>query len=270
MSETTIAFIGAGNIAQAIVGGLIDSGYPPGKICAADPQTDQLAAMPGSIATYTNNDDAISDAAVVVFCLKPNLVPVVAEALVARSKGRLFISVAAGITTDTLMGILGEETAIIRCMPNTPALVGQGMTGLYANLNVSPDQREIASRVLSAVGKAIWFDDESALDAVTAVSGSGPAYFFLMMEAMEQAARNLGIPAPEARELVIQTALGAASMAAASEDSPEALRLKVTSPRGTTEAAINSLLGSDVVGAFERAINAAHQRSIELSGKDGA
>jgi pyrroline-5-carboxylate reductase len=177
----------------------------------------------------------------------------------------LVISVAAGIQSDTLQAGLGASVPIIRCMPNTPALVQAGMTGLFATSNVTDAQKQSAENILSAIGLLEWFPRESDLDAVTAVSGSGPAYFFLVIEAMEAAAVELGLTPEVAHQLVTQTALGAAMMARDSTDPVSILRNNVTSPGGTTAAAINSLTEDQIPAIFARAIASAHKRSIELA-----
>lgn len=270
MANQHLAFIGAGNIARAIIGGLVSSGYESGRIAAADPSPEQLQSLPEGISTGSDNRQCVSGAEVVVLCVKPNLATRVAADIAPAAQGKLVISVAAGIPVAALAGELGDDAAIIRCMPNTPALVGAGMTGLYANEWVKPDQRETGEAILSAVGKVLWFDHEDHLDMVTAVSGSGPAYFFLVMEAMEKAAIALGLPLEASRTLVLQTALGAAQMASSSDESPETLRRRVTSPGGTTEAAINRLNDAGLSAIFDAAIEAACQRSRELATTAGA
>ncbi|MFT5929608.1 MAG: pyrroline-5-carboxylate reductase, partial [Candidatus Azotimanducaceae bacterium] len=174
---TTIAFIGAGNIAKALMGGYLAAGSA-GKVWAADPFEAQLATVSAGIHTTTDNLQAVAEADLIVLCVKPNMMADICLPLAPLAAGKLFISVAAGITSTSLSGWLGSKTAIIRCMPNTPALIGEGMTGLFASQNVSDEQKNLAAHLLATVGKIAWFEDESALDAVTAVSGSGPAYFF--------------------------------------------------------------------------------------------
>lgn len=268
MTQAKIAFLGAGNIAQAIIGGLVNGGYPASLLFAADPTEAQLARLAEGVNRCTSNAEAVSAADVVIFSVKPHFVGQVAEEIAGSAYGKLMISVAAGITTTLLSDKLGADAAIIRCMPNTPALIGEGMTGLFANPNVTAAQRKTGETVVSAIGKMLWFDTEDQLDMVTAVSGSGPAYFFIVMEAMEQAAVALGLSAEASRTLVLQTALGAAKMAAESDDPPATLRRNVTSPGGTTEAAINSLLSSGLLQDFNSAIEAAYRRSIELAATD--
>lgn len=264
MDNMNIGFIGAGNIAKAIIGGLLGHGLPASHIRAVDPSPAQLAALPEGIEGHENASETLDWADVLVLCVKPNLVSDVCREM-GNTRSRLVISVAAGITTATIAEGIGDAP-IVRCMPNTPALVGLGMTGLFANAAVSGDQRRVAETVMGAIGEIEWFEDESQLDAVTAVSGSGPAYFFYVMEAMEAAAVRLGLAPEVARKLVLQTALGAASMAAGSSDAPAVLRRNVTSPGGTTEAALNELAEAGLPGDFQEAMEAAYRRSIELAG----
>ncbi|MDA0976954.1 MAG: pyrroline-5-carboxylate reductase [Proteobacteria bacterium] len=264
---TTIGFLGGGNIAQAIIGGLIDNGTSPADIHCHDPAAgsqQKLASL--GIQLCDSNDAVVQAADVVMLCVKPNVLPDLLGELTADCKHRLFVSVAAGVLIRTMSERLGPDTAIVRCMPNTPALVGTGMTALFASPAVSPAQRDIAEGILSAVGKALWVQDEAQLDAVTAVSGSGPAYFFRLMELMISAAINEGLDEATARELVLQTALGAARMASASQLSPGELREQVTSPGGTTQAALAEFDAADLEGIVTRAVQAARQRSVELSG----
>ena len=189
----------------------------------------------------------------------------VALAPTLKRRTPLVISIAAGIRTDTLRSWLGEQVPVVRAMPNTPAMVLTGATGLFSAANVSAAQRDSAERILRAVGLVQWVEDETLIDAVTAVSGSGPAYYFLVMEAMEEAAKKLGLPAETAHLLTLQTALGAARMAIESPDNPQTLRRKVTSPGGTTEKAIGTLEQCGLRQAFEDALKAANDRSVELS-----
>lgn len=265
-----LAFMGAGNIARAIIGGLVTSGYPAGSITAADPSAEQLRLLPAGVVTGGDNRAAAADADVIVFCVKPNLVAGVAAGIAPAARGKLVITVAAGIPVGVLQDALGADAPVIRCMPNTPALVGRGMTGLYATAAVSAAQRETGEAILGAVGRTLWFDAEEQLDVVTAVSGSGPAYFFLVMESIEKAGIALGLAPEVARALVLQTALGAAEMAATGTDAPGTLRQRVTSPGGTTEAAITSLLESGLPDDFVRAIRAAWRRSQDLAATAGS
>ncbi len=263
MSDTTLAFIGAGNIARAIIGGIIQ-GSDDTRIIAVDPSAEQLAQLPGSVKGFETATGHLDAADAVVLCVKPNLIAPVIESLRDDVKGKLLISVAAGVTVDTMLAALGEDAPVVRCMPNTPSLVGTGMSGLYANASVSAAQKSLAENVMKAAGEVHWVAVESELHGVTAVSGSGPAYFFYVMEAMEAAGVELGLDAETSRRLVLQTALGAAKMAALSTDDPATLRRNVSSPGGTTEAAIKSLGNSGLPESFSKAMAACYQRSIEL------
>ncbi len=264
ISMTSVAFIGAGNIAQAIIGGF-STKDESAEITASDPAAEQLQKLPQRVNRTTDNREAVSNADVVVLCLKPDLMPQICKELSDSAGDKLFISVAAGITIASISSWLGPDAAIIRCMPNTPALVQRGMTGLCANSHVKEDQRTIAESILGAVGQIHWFEDESDLDVVTAISGSGPAYYFLVMQSMQQAGIALGLTPEVSRKLVLQTAIGAAQMAIESELSSEQLRINVTSPGGTTQAALEKLMDGGLDNMFDIAIKAAYERSKELS-----
>ena len=264
-----IAIIGAGNMARSLIVGLLQDKAQV-ALRVADPDQHQLDAIrqhwPEVMAT-TNNLEAIQGADVVVLAVKSQIMREVAQGLAAQVQRShpLIVSVAAGIRESALNGWLGGNLPLVRCMPNTPALVQAGATGLYANANVSEAQRSLAESILRAVGITLWFDEEDKLDAVTAVSGSGPAYFFLVMEAMQTAAEKLGIEAEDAKLLVIQTALGAARLALESGEQPAELRRKVTSKGGTTEAALKVLNEGGLPALFEQALAAAANRSRELA-----
>ena len=236
----------------------------------ADPEQTQLDAIRQhfpQVATFTDNLEAMQGTDVVVLAVKPQIMSDVAQGLAEQAqRGRpLFISVAAGIREEALNRWLGGNLPIVRCMPNTPALVQTGATGLFANAQVHDKQRSQAESILRAVGITLWFEDEGKLDAVTAISGSGPAYFFLVMEAMQAAAENMGIRREDAHLLIVQTALGAARLALESTDVPAELRRKVTSKGGTTEAALNILNEGGLSALFEQALQAAENRSRELA-----
>lgn len=263
---TRLAFLGAGNIAHAIIGGLIDGGYHPEEIWAADPTDVQLQKLAAKkINTTNDNLTAASNADVVIISVKPDIVESLAREIASIASGKLFISVAAGVTTDSLVSWLGCRT-VIRCMPNTPALVQQGMTGLFATDSVNEAHRQIGESILAAVGETRWFEKESDLDVVTAVSGSGPAYFFLVIEVLQNAAEQLGLSREASRQLVLQTARGAAEMASSSIQSASELRENVTSPGGTTEAALKKLIDGGLESLFLNAVRAAKLRSEELAG----
>jgi pyrroline-5-carboxylate reductase len=264
-----IAFIGAGNMASALIGGLLADGVPPDRLIAADPSAEKCSALGAAtgIRTMQDNRQAAAAAQTVVLAVKPQVLRQVAQELaqLVQDKRPLVISIAAGISCDSLRSWLGGETALVRAMPNTPAMIQSGATVLFATPGVSEAQRERAESLMRAVGLTQWIDDESLMDAVTALSGSGPAYFFLVMEAMENAARELGLAADTARLLTLQTALGAARMALESSDSPATLRRHVTSPGGTTERAVATLEDGGIRDLFTRALGAARDRSREIS-----
>lgn len=265
----TIAFIGAGNMARSLIGGLIADDYPASAIIATDPldaQRDQLRQH-FDIRAEINNREAATQADIVVLAVKPQAMKQVATDLapVIRDRHPLVVSIAAGIRAATLDAWLGGNTALVRCMPNTPALVQCGATGLYANARVTPSQHQAAESILRAVGLTVWVEDEALLDSVTALSGGGPAYFFLVIEALENAGVELGLGREQARLLALQTAFGAAKMALESEEPAAQLRARVTSPGGTTERAIAALQAGGMEALFSQALAAARQRCEELS-----
>lgn len=270
-----ITFIGAGNMASAIIGGLIESGVSPLDITATAPNESELASLHQrlGINTQTDNNAAVEKADVVVLAVKPQIMRNVCNALreSIQQQAPLIISIAAGLDADTIDQWLGGKNALVRCMPNTPSLVGIGASGLYANAAVSDAQRRLATQLMEAVGIVEWVEEEPLLDAVTAVSGSAPAYFFLMFEAMEEAAVKLGLPAATARRLAIQTALGAATMAKQSDKDPATLKQNVMSPGGTTERAIqhmeNAQLRSIIADAMQACAERADAMAKELSNK---
>lgn len=268
-----VTFIGAGNMASAIFAGMIDSGYPADAITATSPDDAHLETLREryGIRTSTDNSAAVAQADVVVLAVKPQIMHAVCTPLrdAVQARQPLIVSVAAGLTAETLDEWLDGGLAVIRCMPNTPSLVGAGASGLYANARVSDDQRQLATTLLEAVGLVEWVDDESLLEAVTAVSGSGPAYFFLIFEALEDAGKRLGLPAESARRLALQTAFGAAKMAQQSEFEPARLKRNVMSPGGTTERAIHSLEDGGLRKLFEDATQACALRARELSAELG-
>ncbi|MDH5469601.1 MAG: pyrroline-5-carboxylate reductase [Gammaproteobacteria bacterium] len=273
MNDPFLTFIGGGNMAGSLVGGLISDGWDPARIRVADADPGQRERMAArhQVATSPDNAAAVSDADVVVLAVKPQVLQDVAGDLSAAlaQQRPLVISIAAGIREATLRSWLGENTAIVRAMPNTPALVQSGATALYANTRVTDQQRSLAESILRAVGLVIWVEDEDLMDAVTALSGSGPAYFFLFMEAMQAAGMELGLPADTARLLTLQTAFGAARMALESPEDAGTLRRHVTSPGGTTEAAINILQQGELQDLVRRALQGAAERSKELAGEFG-
>lgn len=267
MSSTRIAFIGAGNMAASLIGGLRAQGVEADSIRASDPGAEtrgKIAAEHG-ITVFADNAEAVDGADVVLIAVKPQAMKAVCEALRPSLKpNQLVVSIAAGITCASMKNWLGEQP-IVRCMPNTPALLRQGVSGLYATEQVNEEQRAQAEQLLSAVGIALWLEEEQQLDAVTAVSGSGPAYFFLLIEAMTAAGVKLGLPREVAAQLTQQTALGAALMATGSDVDAAELRRRVTSPSGTTEAAIKSFQAGGFEALVETALTAAAHRSAEMA-----
>ena len=272
MTETAkamnITFIGGGNMARSLIGGLLANGWQASQISACDPTAatrEQLTADFG-IQVFENNQVA-ANTDCLLLAVKPQIMKTVVQSLAGAlpKPPPLIISIAAGIRTSTLHKWLGDNIPIVRCMPNTPALIQLGASGLFADSNVDAAQKSLANSILSAVGSTCWVENEIQVDAVTAVSGSGPAYYFRIMEAMESAAKELGLPADVAHSLVLQTARGAAGMAAAGESSPAELRQQVTSPNGTTAAALQQMENDGIDDFFARALNAAYERSITLS-----
>ncbi|RON18192.1 pyrroline-5-carboxylate reductase [Pseudomonas frederiksbergensis] len=267
MSKTRIAFIGAGNMAASLIGGLRAKGLDAAQIRASDPGEETRARVSAEhgIEVFADNAEAIQGVDVIVLAVKPQAMKTVCEAIRPSLKpNQLVVSIAAGITCASMNNWLGAQP-IVRCMPNTPALLRQGVSGLFATSEVSAEQRQQAEELLSAVGIALWLDEEQQLDAVTAVSGSGPAYFFLLIEAMTAAGVKLGLPADIAAQLTVQTALGAAHMAVASDVDAAELRRRVTSPAGTTEAAIKSFQAGGFEALVEKALGAAAHRSAEMA-----
>jgi len=269
-----LAFIGAGNMASSIIGGLVGKGYSPRAIIASDPHEGTLERLKAvaPVRVTSDNHKAIADADVVILAVKPQVMKDVLQPIAAalRESRPLIISIAAGIEIRSIETWLGDELPIVRCMPNTPALVQTGATGLFANTAVSDAQRTQADTILRAVGIALWVSSEAEIDAVTAVSGSGPAYFFLVMEAMQAAGEKLGLSADVAKQLTLQTALGAAQMAIASDVDTAELRRRVTSPNGTTERAIAAFEKGGLRDLFQKALTDCRDRSIELARELGS
>jgi pyrroline-5-carboxylate reductase len=275
MKTKNIGFIGGGNMASSLISGLIASGHSPSQIWVSDINQDALQALANklNVNISVSNDAVINEVDVVVLAVKPQILRDVAKsfATLVQAKNALVVSIAAGISQSSLSQWLGANVAIVRCMPNTPALVLTGATALHANPNVNDEQRDLAENILRAVGISLWVNDEKELDAVTAVSGSGPAYYFLLMESMEKAAVEMGLSEETARLLIQQTALGAAKIALESNESPKQLRNRVTSPGGTTQRAIEKFEQGNFALLVSQALHAAKERSIEMSkqlGKD--
>lgn len=266
--QDTISFIGGGNMANSLIGGLIANGWSPESVCVAEPEPEKRAALQQhyGVQGTQHNDEAVGRSATVVLAVKPQVMSSVVKSLAESAKQNrpLVVSIAAGVRETDIRRWLGYEAAIVRTMPNTPALVQCGATALYANPFVSDDHRNRAESILRSVGITLWVDDEALLDAVTAVSGSGPAYFFLVMELTAAAGVKLGLSADTARTLALQTALGAAKMALESPDELGTLRARVTSPGGTTERALDILTEGGIERLFSAALEGARDRSIEL------
>ena len=243
-----IAFIGAGNMARAMISGLLARGFSSDQLRASDPSQGARDAITALGVSQVSADPraCLTGANLAVLAVKPQVAPEALNEIAPALEGQTaLLSIAAGITTETLANHVPVNTPIIRCMPNTPAMVGKGATALYAPDSVSQNHRDLAQQVTEAVGLAIWVKAETLLDAVTAVSGSGPAYFFALLEAMIDAGIHLGLDSDQASALALQTALGAAELAQHSEHSVSDLRRQVTSPGGTTEAALEALSEGD-------------------------
>lgn len=267
---STVAFIGGGNMAGALIGGLLKSGRPTSSILVVEPleaQRVRLLQQFGLVALPAAGP-ALSQAQVVVWAVKPQLFAQAAAPCAARVQQALQLSVMAGIRSDAIARATGSQ-AVVRAMPNTPALIGQGISGLYARPAVSPDQRREVEALLAPTGRTLWVAREEDLDAVTAVSGSGPAYVFYVLEAMTAAAEAMGLTPEQGRELALATVAGAAALAQQSGEPAAVLRERVTSKGGTTHAALTSLEADGVRDAFVRALQAAQARARELGDEFG-
>ena len=275
MTQPTVTFIGGGNMARAIYGGLLESGFAASNITVIDPSStaQDVARQAGIDQVFDGaHMDALS-ADLIVLAIKPQITKAALQPLSGRlAPNSIVLSIVAGINAESLATLLdlSDTQSIIRCMPNTPALVGEGMTGLYSDNSVSSAEgRALAERVMSSVGQCVWVDKESDLDVITAISGSGPAYFFLFIESLTDAAIALGMDSESARKVALQTALGASRLASLSDEDASTLRKNVTSPGGTTEQAIQSFEASDIRGIVAQATKAAARRSLELSKEFG-
>jgi len=266
----TIAFIGGGNMASAIIGGLLKSGRSPGDILVLEPNADQRSRLQREMQVITLEapGSVLQRAGIVVWAIKPQSFKEAAAANVAHIGQALQFSVMAGIRSSDMASALGTQR-IVRSMPNTPALIGQGIAGLYARDAVSADERKQIERLLAPTGRTLWVASESDLDAVTALSGSGPAYVFYFVEAMMQAAEEMGLSAEQGKALALATFSGSAALAQASSDPPSLLRERVTSKGGTTFAALTSMETSGVKAAIVRAVKAAQRRAAELGDEFG-
>ena len=268
-----IGFIGAGNMSTSLIGGLIADGISGQQIWASDKDSEKLDRLSAQFAINCceQNAELVAQVDVLVFAVKPQVLKSVATEIsaVVREHRPLSISIAAGVRADDLDKWLGQNNAVVRCMPNTPAMLQCAATALFANTQVTDEQKNIAESVMRAVGITVWLQDEALMDAVTALSGSGPAYFFLLMESMEKAGVKMGLPHEVASLLTMQTAFGAAKMALESTENVETLRKFVTSPGGTTEQAINVLQQNNIQQLFYEALAAAKSRSAELADQLG-
>jgi len=267
-NSSTIGFIGAGNMAYALISGLINNGFPAENIAVSDLSSELLSQRKTefNLKVFTDNTDLVNNCDIIVLAVKPQVLFDVCDQIKNDiSDKHLIISIAAGIRSHDINRWLGKGRAIVRTMPNTPALLGKGITGMFANEEVSDEQKTNSEDIINAVGSSIWVESEDMVDAVTAVSGSGPAYFFLMIESMTKAGMALGLDEESANKLSIETALGAAMMAKNSSDNVYELRAKVTSPNGTTQAAIESFQDQDFEVVVSHALRAAYDRASELA-----
>lgn len=268
MTDRAIGFIGGGNMALSLIGGLLSNDWPAAAFTVADPDEDKRRYFRDELglATTDDNDALVRRCDVVVLAVKPQVLKQVVEPLAGalQAAGPLVVSIAAGVREADIRRWIGGTPAVVRVMPNTPALVGSGASGLYANENVSAEQRDLAESVMRAVGVTAWIRTEQLLDVVTALSGSGPAYYLYVMDALERAAVDSGLPAETAHLLTLETALGTAKLALESDESLSTLRERVTSPGGTTERAVEALKARDVEGAMREALAAAAKRAGEL------
>lgn len=274
-AHTDIGFIGGGNMAQAIIKGLLAAGHAPAAIRVADPAPEQqgnLRQLHPELRVTDDNAGLAGSVDLLILAVKPQIMAAVAAPLAAieRPRDQVVMSIAAGVTLASLRQWHPKKTQLVRVMPNTPALVGAGMAGLYADADVGTAGRELAEYAMAATGKALWVESEAQLDAVTALSGSGPAYFFLLMEIMADIGRELGLSPAAAQLLATQTAAGAGTLAAQSNVSPGKLRERVTSPGGTTAAALAELESGGIRAIFRTALLAARDRAVELGQPDDA
>ncbi|HCT72453.1 pyrroline-5-carboxylate reductase [Psychrobacter aquimaris] len=269
LDNKKISFIGGGNMAQALISGLVSCGVKPSLITVADPSSEareQLAAKGlNTVDPTADAKAAVIDADIVVLAVKPQVMKAVVSSFADALDKQLVISVAAGLSTELLSEMLGGYNNIVRAMPNTPAMIQMGATGLYGTDNISAEQKQLATAVMEASGLVMWVDNEEHMHAVTAVSGSAPAYMFYFIESMVDGAVALGLDKEQASALAMQTMLGAAKMAMNSEDAPAELRRKVTSPNGTTQAAVESMQANDIGRQIAEAMQACYDRSQALS-----
>lgn len=270
-NDLKISFIGGGNMATALIGGLLGKGSEPDNIHVVDVNPAALAALKQDFGVSTANriDGLVARSGVIVLAVKPQQMKDVATALLPVSASQLILSIAAGIRATDLARWLNGHAGIVRCMPNTPALIGQGIAGMVALGGVTQPQRDVADAIMRSVGATVWLDDESLIDAVTAVSGSGPAYVFYFIEAMQQAALEMGLNSEQGKQLAIATFVGASQLAAQASEPVSVLRERVTSKGGTTFAALASMDASGVKQGIVRALQAAAARGKELGEEFG-
>ena len=270
MNSTPIAFIGGGNMARAILAGLVRAGHAPAALHVVEPLAAQREALQTEwgVTCAAEADDRLAQAHTVVWAVKPQAFREAAETCRPHVQHALQLSVMAGLRSDNLARTLGASR-VVRAMPNTPALIGQGMSGLFARESVSTEERAHAEALLASTGKTLWVQHEDDLDAVTAVSGSGPAYVFYVIEALIEAAQAMGLSAAQGRELALGTFQGATALALSSPESPAELRQRVTSKGGTTHAAISHLEQQDVKKTFVQALQAAQRRAREMGDEFG-
>ena len=265
-----MAFIGGGNMASAIIGGLIRQGMKPEQFTVVEPYADTAAKLHQDfgITALPAASPALAQAHLVVWAVKPQIFHEAALPVMPFTRQALHLSVAAGIRTDSICRWVGTDR-VVRCMPNTPALVGQGITGLFPCPSVTAADKALVEQVVATTGQFVWVDQEAKLDAVTALSGSGPAYVFYFLEAMTEAGVGMGLSAEQAYQLAVATFSGASSLAAASAESPEVLRQRVTSKGGTTYAALTAMEASGMKASFVKAMQAAEVRARELGDEFG-
>ena len=261
-----VTFIGGGNMAAALIGGLLQQGYSTAQICVVDinPETRKKIKEDYKVTVTESIADGVADSNIILLAIKPHQLQSVAQELAPLLKAHLVISVVAGIRTKEICRWLSGYTQVIRSMPNTPALVRAAITGLFALPKVSTEERHSAETIIKAVGSVLWVENEEQLDAVTAISGSGPAYIFYFMEAMERAGRELGLNDIQSHQLSLETFLGAAKLVSISKESPATLRAKVTSKNGTTAYGIKAMESAETDKKIIRAIHSAHKRSEEI------
>ncbi|WP_342807004.1 pyrroline-5-carboxylate reductase [Alteromonas sp. M12] len=270
MSEKTIAFIGAGNMTRSIISGLVKSGYDPKKIIASNPSIGKLESLQSELGVNITQDNqvAVKQASVIVLAVKPQLMETVCQDLASKLdlNGKLFVSIAAGISHARLLEMLGGNYDLVRTMPNTPSLLSKGMTGLYAPDTLAADLKEFVDQMMGSVGETLWVSKESDIDIVIATAGSSPAYFFLFLESMQNHAVSLGMSQQDSRKLVQQAMLGAAEMVCHNDHLEIGeLRAQVTSKGGTTNQAIESFQASDLPSIVATAMDAAISRAQQMS-----